>query len=182
MDDSDSDSDQSVPDIFTEVVPSASFEICIDESLLEIEVNVNIETDEEKCSKFVELLNSATLGIEILNALKTLNNCGMKFGMSVTMNRVLKALGVLKLLNAEDMTNKWGKESKNPKLKAFKDKVESCITNLIHGSPEWSKVVTAILEGFTVEKKRSKRAVELVPFASVSHLTSGRKYEKTICL
>ena len=44
MDDSDSDSDQSVPNIFKDVVPSATFEICMDETLLEIEVDVIVET------------------------------------------------------------------------------------------------------------------------------------------
>ena len=174
QDASDSDSDQSVPDNFSSVGPVPSYEICIDKAVLKIEVDLIVETDEERCLKFVELLNSAKVGSEIVNALKTLNSSGQKFAIFLTMDRVLKALGLLKLLDETDMTNKWGKESKNPKLKVFKEKVESSITDFVYGSNEWTKFLAVILEGFIVKKKKSKRVVELVPFAAVSHLTNSR--------
>ena len=127
QDASDSDSDQSVPDNFSSVGPVPSYEICIDKAVLKIEVDLIVETDEERCLKFVELLNSAKVGSEIVNALKTLNSSGQKFAISLTMNRVLKALGLLKLLDETDMTNKWGKES---------DSLVSCFDQVCMGGME----------------------------------------------
>ena len=141
---SDSDSDQSIPEIFSSH-EEKRFEICMDNTLFQIDEAVIGLSDEEKCTKFVQLCNSAKSGVEINDALKTLMNSGQKFGMSLTMNRIIKCLGVLMLITPEESKIKWGKESKNPKVKVFKDRIEKCLVDMESDSEIWKKIMTDMI-------------------------------------
>ena len=156
--------------------------ICMDAEILEIDDTIVVEADEEKCAKFSKVLHLAKSGVDIIESMKMLSNSGQKFGLSLTMNRIVKTLGSLKLINQEDSSCKWGKESKSTKLKSFKDKIEKTITELKFGSTQWSTVTKSILEGFDVDKKQKKRVVELVPFSSVSQLSNGRVCDRVALL
>ena len=102
--------------------------------------------------------------------------------MSRTMNRVINCLGVLTLIAPAESQMKWGKESRNQKVKVFKDRIEKYIVELECGSENWKKVMSSILEGFVAEKKKSRRVTECVPFASVSHSTNGRVFDRVALL
>ena len=92
----------------------------MDAEILEIDDTIVVEADEEKCAKFSKVLHLAKSGVDIIESMKMLSNSGQKFGLSLTMTKIVKTLGYLKLINQEDSSCNWGKESKSTKLKSFR--------------------------------------------------------------
>ena len=73
--------------------------------------------EEVSSANFIAIVQKCQSGIHLYNEIQTLPNSGSKLGVSLTMNRGIKALATLKKIDAETGNVTWGKCKKNLRVK-----------------------------------------------------------------
>jgi hypothetical protein len=114
---------------------------------LEIDESAEIVSEEVSSANFIAIVQKCQSGIHLYNEIQTLPNSGSKLGVSLTMNRGIKALATLKKIDAETGNVTWGKCKKN-----LREKLIKVFSAVVPASQDWLSLTTAILEPFLPKK------------------------------
>ena len=131
-------------------------EMYSDAKELQIDESVVFQSDEAFAASFVETVQKCVSGSILFDQIQKLPNTGSKLGVSLTMNRAIKALSVVKKLDAETGNITWGKCKKG-----LREKLCQVFADLLPETADWLFLSTAILEPFLPKKIVSKKVMQM---------------------
>lgn len=121
--------------------------ICPDANNLEIYGDSVIVSEEIVTANFVEAVQKCQSDLILFETIQTLQNTGSKLGVSLTMNRGMKALATIQKIGAESGNITWGKFKK-----IMREKLLKVFCAVVPATPDWLFLTTAILEPFIPKK------------------------------
>ena len=121
---------------------------------VELEQQNPMEYDGKINSTFVQAIQNHKCGEVLYNSIFKLSNTGNTTGFSITMNRAVKCLSLLRLLPISDVgSTTWSKCKKDGR----DNLVKKLFLELEVGSNTWNSVTSAILDGFIPRKLAVKK-------------------------
>jgi hypothetical protein len=114
---------------------------------IEVDDSAVVVSEEVSSANFIAIVQKCQSGLHLFNEIQTLPNSGSKLGVSLTMNRGIKALATLKKIDAEAGNVTWGKCKKN-----LREKLVKIFSDVVPATQDWMCLTTAILEPFVPKK------------------------------
>lgn len=130
--------------------------ICPDANNLKIDGDSVIVSEEIVSANFVEAVQKCQSDLILFETIQTLQNTGSKLGVSLTMNRGIKALATIQKIDAESGNITWGKFKK-----IMREKLLKVFCAVVPASPDWLFLTTAILEPFIPKKVVVKKNIPI---------------------
>ena len=125
----------------------------------DLELQNPMESDDIKNASFVKAVQNCKSGEVLYESVFNLLNTGNTTGFSITMNRAVRCLSILKLLPTGDGGGTtWSKCKKDGRDIL----VKKIFVELEIGSNAWRLVTSAILEGFAAKKTATRKAAQPV--------------------